>query len=187
MAIYLWPDPAAPSGKSLLIRAAFGNGLAIDPACCCEDCHCDLLPDTLYAKIEHTVNVDGGGVATRTTYFTLQQTATPDGCACPLAADTPPHSKAWHGIVKRGVWAFVVDHYELQEWDVHLIMNCGSGGLSDKLGLTVSGDMYFLEGSSGVCNAGSVIEVDCPLEYPIHLDPEVVNITDMWISDVPWS
>lgn len=35
MAIYLWPNPASPYGKSILIRAKYGNGIAVAEKCCC--------------------------------------------------------------------------------------------------------------------------------------------------------
>jgi hypothetical protein len=53
MAIYMWPNPASPSGKSILIRAAFGGGIAIDEKCCCveSNCDCENLGESINGQI----------------------------------------------------------------------------------------------------------------------------------------
>lgn len=50
MTLYRW------EGK-LLVRAAYGGGLAISEACCCgvdRTCGCDTLPDTIWCTVNRT-------------------------------------------------------------------------------------------------------------------------------------
>jgi hypothetical protein len=188
MAIYLWQNPSSPSGRSILIRTAFGNGIAVSNQCCCRACCCDDLPDTLYAKIYHTVSVEGGGVTNRYTYFTLTHTVTPDGCACTLPAEAECNPKGWHGIFTRTVWGYNGSGYELRECNVHVILACYVG-IGKQLSFVVGGDFYTCgtDLTSGYCNSSGAMPVDCPLPDPFYLDPEVVNILDMWIQTTPWT
>jgi hypothetical protein len=56
MAIYMWPNPASPYGKSILIRTINGvTGIAISEACCCveDECEgCECLPDELELQFD---------------------------------------------------------------------------------------------------------------------------------------
>ena len=102
MPIYLWPNPASPYGKSILIRAAFGNKIAIAEECCCEAGGC---PDRT-ANQWSSVSVNGCSLAKGAAYVVCN-----DGCgASPLAGTTPDNW--WFAEcseVQHWVWSDSVD------------------------------------------------------------------------------
>lgn len=187
--IYLWPNPASPYGKSILIRAKYGNGIAIDAKCCCEDCCCTNLPDTLYGQVTHLVQDAGCGASfERIDYFELAATEVGDGCACGVDEEGECYPKYWHGIFERDTCAFVDGSYQLFTSDVHLTLQC-QVGLGETLNFTVGVDLYDAQTNttSGVCTSSGAMNKECPLEDPLVFEPGVGDITELLISTTPWS
>lgn len=194
MALYLWPDPTAPSGKSLLIRAAYGNGLANAEECCCEEdeCCCDDLADTLYAKIVHWCNnpIPPGGNFLRTSYVTLTKYTVGDGCACsPSGVAEFCSHKQWHGIFSRQISWFNVDHWEVAEAPIHIRVTCSHLPGDAIRRFAVSVDLYDRLGNSfGTCDhCDNGLSDDCSEPFYASNTSLACDITEMQMKDVPWS
>lgn len=189
---YLWPDPASPSGKSLLIRGAFGNGLAIDSKCCCNACCCDDLPDTLYAKVVHTCTQWTGAECAsyeRTDYFTFTKVTASSDDACARDTEFNCDKKQWHGVYQRTICYFDVDHWTTVTCDVHALLSCAAPQDADatRRAFALSHDFFTPDGaSSGNCDILNGTSADCPITV-IHFDNTTGgDIVDLWVQESVW-
>lgn len=181
MALYLW-------GGQLLIRTWGGvTGLAIAEACCCKECCCDDLPDTLYAKITHwNQDLPPAPNFLTTKYVTLSKYTVSDGCSCPPSplSESCVH-KEWHGIyTKQLVGGFP---YVLYNSQVHIVIRCEVSKPRLVFTIRQSGTDYYgvFPAYCDSCDMG--VTDDCEGDFLAESGSIACDITYMGLKTEAWT